>query len=139
MAVIDTIARTAHVFAGGLLAGSVVFFTWSVLRGVTSGSLGTVAVGSLADHLTTISRLCAVLLVLSGGYMATMAPFGADPAYDGLLGVMILLWLVVTALVEVGASKLDDGATFADVRSYYVLAAVAGIVLLIDAGLVAGY
>lgn len=139
MAVIETVVRTVHVFAGGLLAGSVIFFTWAVLQGVTDGSLGDLAITALADRLTTISRFCAVLLVLSGGYMAMVAPFGTDPAYDGLLGLMIVLWLAVTALVEVGASKLDGGASFAAVRTQYLLAALSGALLLIDAGIVAGY
>lgn len=126
-------------FAGGLLAGSVVFFTWAALQTTTDGTLGSVAVTGLAEHLTTISRFCAVLLLLSGGYMAMLAPFGSDPTYDGLLGVMILLWLVITALVEIGYSKLSGDATFDDVRTYYVGAALSGVLLLVDAGILAGY
>lgn len=139
MAVIDTVARTVHVFAGGLLAGSVVFFTWAVVQTSSDGTLGKLAATGLANHLTTISRFCAVLLLLSGGYMVMDAPFGSDPTYDGLVGAMILLWLVITALVEVGASKLGEAASFTDVRTYYVLAALSGLLLLVDGGILASY
>lgn len=139
MAVIDTVVRTVHVFAGGLLAGSVVFFTWSVVQTSSDGTLGKLAATGLAKQLTTISRFCAVLLLLSGGYMALGVPFGSDPAYDGLVGAMILLWLAITVLVEMGYSKLGGEATFADVKTYYVLAAISGLLLLIDGGILAGY
>lgn len=139
MAVIEFAVRTVHVLAGGLLAGSVVFFTWAALRSGTDGPIGTPAVTELARLLTNVSRFCAVLLVLSGGYMATVAPFGSDPTYDGLLGLMILLWLAITALVEVGYAKLRGDGTFDAVRTHYLVAASAGVLLLVDAGILAGY
>lgn len=139
MVAVDTIARTVHVFAGGLLAGSIVFFTWAAIQTTNDGILGRMAVAGLAKHLTAISRFCAILLVLSGGYMAMDAPFGSDPTYDGLVGAMILLWLVISALVEIGYSKLRGEAAFHDVSTYYLLAAVSGVILLIDGGLLAGY
>ena len=138
MAVVDTAARTVHVFAGGLLAGSVVFFTWAAMQSATDGTLGKLAVTTLAKHLTSVSRFAAVLLLLSGGYMAMNAPFGANPTYDGLIGAMVLLWLVVTALVEIGYSKLSD-APYDAVKTYYLLAAISALLLLLDAGVVASY
>lgn len=137
MAILETIIRTTHVFAGGLLAGSVVFFTWATLQNASTSGLDPAGIAGLADQLTNVSRFCAVLLLISGGYMAMTANFGANPTYDGLLGLMILLWLVVTALVEVGNSKLQDGAGVDAVRTHYLVAALSGALLLVDAGLVA--
>lgn len=136
MALIDTVMRTTHLLAGGVLTGSVVFFTWAIVSGSASG-VGSEVAAQISRTLTTLSRICAVLLLLSGGYMAAILGSALRGTAGLLVGLMILLWLVVTALVEVGNSKLADGASVQDVQQYYVVAAIAAILVLVDAGYLA--
>jgi hypothetical protein len=57
---------------------------------------------------------------------------------------MLLMWLVLSALVEIGRSRLVDGLQQKRVRSpardamgVFRAAAVVGVLLLVDAGLLA--
>lgn len=136
MALIDTVMGTVHLVAGGVLTGSVVYFAWAIAR-VDATVVGSEAVGQLASSLTFVSRICAGLLLVSGGYMAAVLGSALRGTSGMLVGVMILLWLVVTALVEIGNSRLANGASLRDVRQFYVVAAVAALLLLVNAGYIA--
>lgn len=134
MAALDTVMRVVHLLAGGLLAGSVVYVAWVLRDADGESALGREAVETLAGTLTSLSRVCAVLLLVSGGYMAAVLGSALRGTPGMLVGIMILLWLIVTMLVEVGNSKLAGGASVSEIQQYYGVAAVAAILLLIDAG-----
>jgi len=136
MALVDTAMRIVHLLAGGILAGSVVFFAFAVTRNSASGA-GSETASQLAASLATVSRVCAVLVLVSGGYMAAILGSALQGTTGMLVGVMIILWLVVTALVEIGNSRLGDGASVSDVSSVYLLAALTSVLLLLDAGYIA--
>lgn len=136
MALVDTVMRTGHLLAGGILTGSVVFFAFAATRSSASG-IGSEGVNQLASSLATVSRACAVLILVSGGYMAAVLGAALQGTAGMLVGVMIVLWLIVTALVEVGNSRLADGAAVGEVKNVYTLAALASVLLLLDAGYIA--
>jgi uncharacterized membrane protein len=145
MAPIETAVAVTHLLFAGLWTGSVIFLAVAVLPLATRGDLNAAPLASIADSTTTISRLSALLLFLTGGHLA-----GTRYTVDSLTGsfggylvlAMLALWLVLAALVEIGASRLSDGTDQDKVREParaarrpLQLAAVVAALLLIDGGL----
>ncbi|MFB6218727.1 MAG: hypothetical protein ABEH77_06045, partial [Halobacteriaceae archaeon] len=93
------------------------------------------------------TRTAALVLPLTGGYqILRLYPGEAllEPPRGHLVLGMVLLWVAVTALVEVGRARMADGLDRDKVRTParkgrpYVLAAAAlSLLLLADAGLLA--
>lgn len=128
MSIGTLITSVIHLVFAGLWTGSVLFVA---LAGLPEGGL---------SKLRQITRASAVLLLLTGGHQAAMG-YG-----DGLLTgttagwaviVMVVLWLALAGVVEVGASKYDDGGAEA-AAPFWNAGAVVALLLLIDAGLLAG-
>jgi uncharacterized membrane protein len=147
MSVIDTTMRTTHLLFGAVWVGSVLFVTLSVLPLARDGDLNAAPVESVLGRLTTVSRTSALLLFLTGGHLA-----GTGYTVDSLTGStrghlvlgMVALWLVLAALVEVGAARATDGLKQKKVRSpardalpFFRGASLAGVGLLVTAGLLA--
>jgi hypothetical protein len=145
MAPIETAVAVTHLLFAGLWTGSVIFLAVAVLPLATRGDLNAAPLASIADSTTTISRLSALLLFLTGGHLA-----GTRYTVDSLTGsfggylvlAMLALWLVLAALVEIGASRLSDGTDQDKVREParaarrpLQLAALVAALLLIDGGL----
>lgn len=139
-----------HLVFAGLWAGAVVFVTWSILPLARDGNLDAGPLESITGRLKLISRVSAVVLPLTGirmamllSYTETTVLFETTPGY--LLIGMIVLWLVLMGLVEVGASKLASGTSQQKVREparqarpFLLGAAVVAILLLLDAGAISG-
>jgi len=143
-----TIAAIVHMAFAGLWTGSVLYFVGAVLPLARDGELNATPLTALTDRLTTISRVSAVLLFLTGSHIAarryTIERLTGDPN-GHLVLTMVALWLVLTALVEIGASRFGDGLAERKVReparnvhTIFRLAAVVAIGLLIVAGLLLG-
>lgn len=145
MAPIETAVAVTHLLFAGLWTGSVVFLAVAVLPLATRGDLNAAPLASIADSTTTISRVSVLLLFLTGGHLA-----GTRYTVESLTGslggylvlAMLALWLVLAALVEIGASRLSSGAEQAKVREParaarrpIQLAAVVAVLLLMDGGL----
>lgn len=143
--VVDTVMTTLHVLIGALWVGSVVFVAGVVLPAATDGTLDAAPLETIADRLVYLSRGSSVLMLLTGGYLAganyTVASLTGTSRGHLVLG-MLVLWFVFTALVEVGRSRLVDGLREKRVRApaaaatgVFRAAAIVGLALLVDAGL----
>lgn len=144
MALIDTALATVHLLVGALWVGSVVFFATIVLPTARAGGLNAEPLESMGHSLTRGSRIASVLMLLSGGHLAgTRYTFGtlSSTTNGNLVVAMVLLWLVLTGLVEVGSSRLRDGVGRKKVREpaakalgLFRGAAVVGALLFLTAG-----
>ncbi|MFD1686881.1 CopD family protein [Halobellus litoreus] len=145
--VVDTVMTTLHVLLGALWVGSVVFVAGAILPAAVEGALDAAPLETIADRLVYLSRGASVVMLLTGGHLA-----GTRYTVESLTGTgrghlvlaMLALWLVLAALVEVGRSRLVDGlqekrvrTPAAEVTTIFRAAAVVGILLLVDAGLLA--
>lgn len=145
--VLDTVTTTLHVLVGALWVGSVVFVAGAVLPAAIDGSLDAAPLETLAERLVFWSRGASVVMLLTGGHLAgTRYTFDllANSGRGHLVLAMLALWVVLTALVEVGRGRLVDGLRAKRVRApardaavFFRAAAVVGVLLLVDAGLLA--
>jgi uncharacterized membrane protein len=150
MSTVDAVMRTLHLLVGSAWVGSVLFVTFGVLPFARDGELNATPLERIVGRLTTVSRGSSLVMLLSGGHLAA-AGYTLDSTATGLFGstrghlvlAMVLLWLVLTALVEVGASRMGDGFAEKKVRaparehsSWFQLASVVGVLLLVDAALI---
>ena len=143
--VLDTVMTTIHVLVGALWVGSVVFVAGVVLPAATGGALDAAPLETIADRLVYLSRGASVVMLLTGGHLTgtgyTVASLTGS-ARGHLVLAMLALWLVFTALVEIGRGRLVDGLREKRVRApasaatgVFRAAAAVGVLLLVDAGL----
>jgi len=137
-----------HMIFAALWTGSVVFVTIAVLPTAMSGDGSPDPLSSMIGRLQTVSRASALLLFLTGGHLAGTL-YGIDSLTASLRGnlviAMLVLWFLLAGLVEVGASKLQDGfdeqkllEPARKARPFLFGATAVAILLLIDAGLLLG-
>jgi hypothetical protein len=148
MALADAVSVVVHLLTAGIWTGSVIFVTVAVLPLARSGDINAEPLSALTTRLTTLSRASALVLFLTGGHLAgtryTVGTLtGSTPGY--LVLAMLGLWLVLTALVEIGASRLTDGANRSKVREparaatrLFQAATVVALALLVVGGLLSG-
>lgn len=147
---IDVTAYVLHSVFAGLWTGSVLFVALGVLPLARDGSLNATPLGSIAGRLTTISRASSLLLLLTGAYMGVARSYTVDSLTGStgghLLISMVVLWFLLAGMVEVGASKLRDGADqekvrepARDARKFLLAGSILGILLLANAGLIAAH
>jgi uncharacterized membrane protein len=148
MAAIETVVAVGHLLVGALWTGSVVFVAGAVLPAAREGDLNAAPLESLVGSLTAWSRGASVLMLLTGGHLAATryeaaALTGTQRGW--LVLAMVALWLALTALVEIGAGRMDDGLERRKVREptrealpWFRAAAAVGLLLLIDAGILLG-
>lgn len=128
MAIADLVTNALHTLFAGLWTGSVLFVA---LAGLPDDGV---------DWLRYISRASALVLLLTGGHLA-----GTRYTAESLTGTtggwavlaMVVLWFTLAGLVEVAASKYEDGGPEA-ATTLFRAAAVVAVLLLLDAGLLAG-
>jgi hypothetical protein len=149
MSIVDTVAYAAHLVFAGLWAGSVLFVAYAVLPAARNGDMGPGLLETVAGKLTTVSRVSALLLLLTGGHMAgtqytAETLTGTFPGYNVVL--MVLLWLALAGLVEVGTSRLTDGTgrdkvrePAATARPFMLAASATALLLLVNAGVLFAY
>lgn len=135
-----------HLLVAGLWAGSIVFVTSAVLPAARNGDLNAAPLSSLTGKLKLISRAGSLLLLLTGlrmamlgGYTNTDTLLGSTQGY--LVVAMVVLWVVMTGLIEVGGSKITDGTSGKKVREparnarpFFLGASVAAVALLAIGG-----
>ncbi len=146
--VVDSIAYATHLLFAGLWTGTVLFVTIGVLPPALKGNFDPDPLAFAVSRLTTVSRVSALALFLSGGHMAgtgytVESLFGSTRGH--LVLAMVALWFVLAALVEVGAGKMRRGlderkirTPAHDARPFFRTASVVALLLLLDAGLLAG-
>jgi hypothetical protein len=147
MALIDTAFSMLHVLFAGLWAGTTVFYAWRIHPLLSDGDLGVTPAMSITTGLRWLTRIGAVVFVVTGGHMAGTG-YGDgrlfnDPMGHAVLG-MLALWLVVTGLLEMSLGKvqteLGDGHIQTAGRENETLvrvAAVLSVVLLLLGGYLA--
>lgn len=145
MTFVDAAAITIHQVFAAVWVGSVVFMTVGVLPLAKEGHLAPEPVEMASGTLRTVSRLSAVVLLLTGGHMA--ASFYTTDSLTGsvsgwLVLAMVALWLALIGLIEVSGSRLEDGLQAKKVRApahetlgWFRAASAIGLLLLIIAGI----
>lgn len=143
---VDTfLAQTAHLVFAAIWAGSVFYVAFVVLPLARDGRFNTTKpLEAISGKLTTISRVSALVLLLSGGHLA-----GTRYTTETLVGdtngqlvlLMVVLWFALAALVEIGAQRLESGLNgkklrepAADALGLYRGAAVVAVALLVVGG-----
>ncbi|WP_049927442.1 hypothetical protein [Halopiger goleimassiliensis] len=141
----EFVVRTTHLLFAAIWAGSVFYVAFVVLPLARDGEFNTTKpLEAISGKLTTISRVSALVLLLTGARLAQ-----TGYTVDSLLGsanghlvlTMVALWLLLAALVEIGAKRLESGLNgkklrepAANVLGLYRVAAVVGIALLVVGG-----
>ncbi|AUX08382.1 hypothetical protein AArcSl_0735 [Halalkaliarchaeum desulfuricum] len=148
-----SILATAMVFLHNLFAmlwvGTVLYFTYAVLPSAREGTLGRDSLETLLDKLTMVTRVSALLLLLSGILMGVNLYTVDRLLYttDGWLVIgKVVLWLALAGVIEAGAGKLHsdlDGGRLqesvdANLRLFYIASAIAVLSALSVAMLATG-
>ena len=138
-----------HSLFAGLWVGSVLFVALGVLPMARRGELNAAPLRSVARTLTRVSRLSALVLLLTGAHMGVIG-YSTD-SLTGTTGGrlvlgMLVLWFVLAGTVEVGTSRLREGTERDKVREparrawgLFVLAAVVATALLAVSGLLSAW
>ena len=141
---IEVTSYAVHSLFAGFWTGSVLFVSLGVLPLARDGNLNAAPLSTIAGTLTTVSRVSAAALLLTGGHMAAVrytgeSLLGSQGGY--LVVTMVLLWLALMGTVEVGTSRLTDGAERDKVREparrarrLFWAASLFAALLLINAG-----
>ncbi|MFW5978035.1 MAG: transporter [Halohasta sp.] len=147
MAVIDSVMQVVHVLFAGLWTGSVLFVIGAVLPASTAGTISADAMATISSRLSWLTRISAVVFVATGGHLAGTGYTVESLFSTGrgqLVVAMLVLWFVLTGLVEMGSKRLRDASTVADVeaaiesaRPIWLAAGAIAVFLLVDAGLLA--
>lgn len=148
MSVVDAGVFGVHLLFAGLWSGSVLFTTYAVLPLAMNGEARPGPLDVLTGKLRTVSRVSALLLLLTGGHLAGTRYTAASLTGSGrgyLVLAMVALWFLLAALVEIGGSKLEDGFDAQKVREparearpFLLGASLTAVLLLLDAGAILG-
>ena len=147
MTVIDSVMQVVHVLFAGLWTGSVLFVVGAVLPASTAGTISVDAMAAITTRLAWLTRISAVVFVATGGHLAGTG-YTAESLFSTgrgqLVVAMLVLWFVLTGLVEVGCKRLggsaaadDVGAAVESTRPIWLAAGAVAVLLLVDAGLLA--
>lgn len=141
------VAYVFHTLFAGVWVGAVVLVAWKVIPLAADGGTTPELLGGVAAGLSTITRVGALVFLATGGHMAATV-YGAEglfaPPRGHVVLTMLTLWVVMTGLVEVGASRIrsavDEGkvrGAARDSNTFINAAAVVGLVLLVLGGYLA--
>ncbi|ESP88071.1 CopD family protein [Candidatus Halobonum tyrrellensis] len=139
-----TLAYVLHTLFAGLWVGAVAFTAWKVVPAAKAGDATPESLAAVAGGLSTLTRVAALLFLATGGYMAATV-YGSEglfaPPRGHLVLTMLGLWIVMTGLVEVATSRIDDATAENKVRTgareagtLLTAAAGVGVVLLCIGG-----
>ena len=145
--VVDSVMQILHVLFAGLWTGSVLFVVGAVLPAASAGSISAPAMSTMTTRLAWLTRASALVFVATGGHLAGTR-YTAETLFSTgrgqLVVAMLVLWLVLTALVEIGCKRLGGSDAPSNVetavdntRPIWLAAGVVAVLLLIDAGLLA--
>jgi putative copper export protein len=144
MVALGQVLNSIHLVAAGLWAGAVLYATVGLLPLARAGDIDVAPTQTLLARLAWLSRGSSLVLLLTGSHLALTRYPG-----DALLGTgrghlvvtMVLLWVALSGLVEVGTSRFTDaldrqkirtGAD--DARRFFRLASVVAVALLLLGG-----
>ncbi|PSQ41697.1 transporter [Halobacteriales archaeon SW_5_68_122] len=143
--VVDTAMYTVHTAFAALWSGSVLFVVAAVLPLAMDADVSPAAFGSVVSKLQWVTRVSALLMLLTGGHLAgtgyTVESLTGSPR-GYLVLTMVALWLGLAATVEVGSARAQRGVDdrkirepARDARPFYLAAAVLAVGLLVVSGL----
>ena len=143
--VVDTAMYTVHTAFAALWSGSVLFVVAAVLPLAMDADVSPAAFGSVVSKLQWVTRVSALLMLLTGGHLAgtgyTVESLTGSPR-GYLVLTMVALWLGLAAAVEIGSARAQRGVDdekirepARDARPFYLTAAVLAVGLLVVAGL----
>ncbi len=145
MSAVDVAMYVLHVLFASLWTGSILFFVAAVLPAATSGSMSAAAVSVMTTRLVWLTRIGALVFVATGGHLAGTSYTAETLVGTGrgqLVVAMLVLWFVLTGVIEITVKRFDrtadaDGvaAAVSSTRPLFGLAAVLAVLLLVDAGL----
>ncbi|WP_232702170.1 hypothetical protein [Halobacterium wangiae] len=138
MALTEIVVYATHLLFAGLWTGSVLFA--AVTLPSVSSDLPSGVRRTVAGRLRNVSRASALFLLLTGGYMLTLAGYTDGGVLTGtgrghLVLAMVALWFLLAGVVEVAGSRLEDGE---DATGLLYVGGVLSVLLLLDAGALAG-
>ena len=143
--VVNTAMYTIHGAFAALWAGSVLFVALAVLPLARDGDLTPAAFGSVVNKLRWVTRISALLLLVTGGHLAGVLYTAETLTGTGnghLVLTMLALWLGLAAVIEIGSAKAQRGVDAEkireparDARPFYLLGVVFAVGLLVVAGL----
>lgn len=147
MSLVATAMRTLHLVFAATWVGSVLFVTFGVLPVARDGDLDAAPTERMIVRLTNVSRACALVLLLTGAHLA-MTGYGIDGLTGGTAGylvlAMVVLWAVLTGIVEMASARITDELQAKKVRSpardfqtWFYAASTVAVLLLLDAGAIA--
>lgn len=140
-----TIGYVVHILFAAVWTGAVLFMTYGVLPVARAGDIETDPLADITSRLLTLSRLSALVLFLTGGHLAGRL-YTAESLTSSTRGYlvigMVVLWLALAVLVEVGTNRISEGlrerklrAPARKSRPFFLAAAAVALLLLVDAGL----
>ena len=143
--VVDTAMYTVHTAFAALWSGSVLFVVAAVLPLAMDADVSPEAFGSVVSKLQWVTRVSALLMLLTGGHLAgtgyTVESLTGSPR-GYLVLTMVALWLGLAATVEIGSARAQRGVDdekirepARDARPFYLTAAVLAVGLLVVSGL----
>ena len=143
--VVDTAMYTVHTAFAALWSGSVLFVVAAVLPLAMDADVSPEAFGSVVTKLQWVTRVSALLMLLTGGHLAgtgyTVESLTGSPR-GYLVLTMVVLWLGLAATVEIGSARAQRGVDdekirepARDARPFYLTAAVLAVGLLVVSGL----
>ncbi|MFB6128788.1 MAG: CopD family protein [Halorhabdus sp.] len=146
MSLADVVVAGLHLLFAAVWGGSVVFMTLAVLPAAREGLLDSEPLAEFTKQFKRIARAGAVVTLLTGGHQAAngyMDTLFSTTRGHLVLG-MVVLWLALAALSEIGAARLADGTDerkvrtpAADARPFFLAASVVAVALFVDAGALA--
>lgn len=110
MSTVYTVMNALHLLFAGIWAGATVFFAWRVRPLASNGDIGVQPLLAMGSGLRWITRISAVVFVVTGGHMAaTRYGDGAllSTSRGQVVVSMLVLWLVVTGLLEMALGKME--------------------------------
>lgn len=136
-----------HIIFAAVWTGSVVFVTWGVLPVARTGSVGAGPLEAIVTRLRTLSRVSAVVLLVSGGLLAGSYGAAMMQTTAGYLVLgMIVLWLLLIGFIEMAAKTVLDvlrqsnsDQAIAKSAGRFRAAGIVAVLLLVDAGLLAAF
>lgn len=148
MTLVDAGMIAVHLVFAALWVGAVVYVAIGVLPLARDGGLDREPLGTLVNKAVWISRIGALALIVTGSHlMGTRGYFDTDVLLGtgrGLaIGTMLLSWLILIVLVEVGSRRIQSGLRAnlvrepaRDGRTWFLVGGIAGIVAFLAGALV---
>lgn len=139
-----------HNLFAAVWVGSVLFVAIAVLPLARDGTLGPDPLETIVDRLRFLTRVSAFFLLATGAHLAFAWYVGdgydvsplLETGQGHLVLTMIVLWLALAGVVEVGSSRILDGLDrnlhrqpVSDALPFFRVAAVLAVLVILVGGL----